>query len=66
MDNQMDVLVNVLALLNWFAALYFYADVLHEYDVPSLSCRLGMKAYHSRTQWPRLPLSATLRCRKRG
>ena len=23
MDNQMDVLVNVLALLNWFAALSF-------------------------------------------
>jgi hypothetical protein len=34
MDSQMDVLVNVLALLNWFAALCFYAGVLHEYDVP--------------------------------
>jgi hypothetical protein len=34
MDSQMDVLVNVLALLNWFAALPFYAGVLHEYDVP--------------------------------
>jgi hypothetical protein len=34
MDSQMDVLVNVLALLNWFAALSFYAGILHEYHVP--------------------------------
>jgi len=28
MDSQMDVLVSVLALLTWFAALSFYADIL--------------------------------------
>ena len=39
MDSQTDVLVSVLALLTWFAALSFYADILTA--APSVPLKLA-------------------------
>ena len=47
MDSQMDVLVNVLALLNWFAALSFYAVFSMSMRCHSLSSKPSIKAASS-------------------